>query len=72
MSKYFNCVDFEDEAVLNDGSLNYELVAHHFIEFMSGEDNAPELIEKCYHALEWIMHDDYRKQAAANTGPSGA
>jgi len=55
MSKYFDGNSYTGETVI-DGILNYELVAHSLIAFMSDEENGADLMKKCYRELESIMH----------------
>ena len=55
MSRYFEGNSHPDETVIN-GVLNYELVAHSLIVFMSDEENGTDLMKKCYRELEKIMH----------------
>ena len=55
MSKYFDCNSYPEETVLDDGSFNYELVSHSLIAFMSDRSTGPDVMRKCYNAIESIF-----------------
>ena len=56
MSKYFDCNRYPEEVTLDDGSFNYELVSHSLIAFVSDRSTGPDVMRKCYRAIESVMH----------------